>query len=76
MPTTERPLFAISIRIGATICRIVSVQGTTLEVLGLDAIDGTPVIDLKPVMSGFLPRGSVTEPAWAQEIMKDYWKAS
>jgi len=62
-------------RIGATICRIVSVQGTTLEVLGLDAIDGTPVIDLKPVMSGFLPRGPVTEPAWAQEIMKDYWKA-
>ena len=46
------------------------------EVLGLDAIDGTPVIDLKPVMSGFLPRGAVTEPAWAQEIMRDYWKAS
>jgi tRNA-Thr(GGU) m(6)t(6)A37 methyltransferase TsaA len=62
-------------RIGATICRIISVQGTTLEVLGLDAIDGTPVIDLKPVMSGFLPRGPVTEPAWAREIMKDYWKA-
>jgi tRNA (Thr-GGU) A37 N-methylase len=53
---------------------VVAVRGTTLEVLGLDAIDGTPVIDLKPVMSGFLPRGSVTEPAWAQEIMKDYWK--
>ena len=63
-------------RIGATICRVVAVRGATLDVLGLDAIDGTPVIDLKPVMSGFLPRGPVTEPAWAQETMKDYWKAS
>lgn len=60
-------------RIGATICRIVAVEGRVLKVSGLDAIDGTPVIDIKPVMSGFLPRGEVREPAWAREIMKDYW---
>ena len=40
---------------------------------GLDAIDGTPVLDIKPVMKGFLPRGEVIEPQWAQELMKDYW---
>lgn len=62
-------------RIGATICKVVSVKGTTLEVQGFDAIDGTPVIDIKPVMSGFLPRTPVVEPAWAQEIMKEYWEA-
>jgi tRNA (Thr-GGU) A37 N-methylase len=62
-------------RIGATICAIVSVSGTTLQLKGLDAIDGTPVIDIKPVMSGFQPRGAFREPDWAKEIMRDYWVA-
>ncbi|MDE2183612.1 MAG: SAM-dependent methyltransferase [Alphaproteobacteria bacterium] len=60
-------------RIGATICEILSVDGTTLTVRGLDAIDGTPVLDLKPVMAGFLPRGPLHEPLWAKELMRRYW---
>jgi tRNA (Thr-GGU) A37 N-methylase len=60
-------------RLGICVCRIVSVEGLTVEVEGLDAIDGTPILDIKPVLKGFLPRGEVTEPAWAGEIMKDYW---
>jgi tRNA-Thr(GGU) m(6)t(6)A37 methyltransferase TsaA len=60
-------------RIGVTVCRLLSVEGLKLKVRGLDAIDGTPVLDIKPVMKGFLPRGEVTEPTWAQELMKDYW---
>ncbi len=60
-------------RLGATICRVVSVYKTRLRLAGLDAIDGTPVIDIKPVMSGFLPRGDVAEPDWAKEIMSSYW---
>jgi tRNA (Thr-GGU) A37 N-methylase len=60
-------------RLGLCSCRIVRIDGLALEVEGLDAIDGTPVVDLKPVMRGFLPRGEVTEPAWAAEIMRDYW---
>ncbi len=60
-------------RLGVTMCRIVSVDGRGLEVEGLDAVDGTPVVDIKPVLAGFLPRGPVREPAWAGEIMKDYW---
>ena len=60
-------------RIGITICAIEKVEGTRLHVRGLDAIDGTPVIDIKPVMRGFEPRGDIREPAWAAEIMKDYW---
>lgn len=60
-------------RIGVSVCRVVAVDGLTLEVEGLDAIDGTPVIDIKPVISGFLPRGAVREPAWAGEIMETYW---
>lgn len=60
-------------RIGVTVCQIVGVDGLALEVGGLDAIDGTPVLDIKPVLSGFLPRGEVREPVWARAIMADYW---
>ena len=60
-------------RLGVTVCRIVAVDGLAVEVEGLDAIDGTPIMDIKPVLSGFLPRGAVREPAWAKELMQDYW---
>ncbi len=60
-------------RIGVTVCEVVAVDGRVLEVRGLDAIDGTPVLDIKPVMSGFAPRGAVREPGWALEIMEKYW---
>jgi tRNA-Thr(GGU) m(6)t(6)A37 methyltransferase TsaA len=61
-------------RLGSTICRLVKVDGATITVSGLDAIDGTPVLDIKPVMRGFLPRGEVHEPQWATELMLEYWK--
>lgn len=60
-------------RIGVTVCRLVGVDGLTVRVRGLDAIDGTPVLDIKPVMRGFLPRGTVREPDWAGELMAGYW---
>ena len=40
---------------------------------GLDAIDGTPVLDIKPYMREFGPRGEVRQPPWADEIMGDYF---
>lgn len=60
-------------RIGVTICKLRGVAGRSIEVAGLDAIDGTPVLDIKPCMRGFLPRGEVVEPAWASELMSGYW---
>ena len=60
-------------RIGVTACRLVSVDGLRLRVRGLDAIDGTPILDIKPVMTGFLPRGPVREPDWAKALMAGYW---
>ncbi len=61
-------------RLGATICKVVKREGRQLLVQGLDAIDGTPVLDIKPVMREFLPREEVTQPAWASELMKNYWE--
>lgn len=60
-------------RLGVSVCRILSVEGTRLHVEGLDAIDGTPVIDIKPVMREFLPREDVRQPGWASELMVAYW---
>ena len=60
-------------RIGSTICRVVRVEGTTLHVKELDAIDGTPVLDIKPVMAEFLPREPVRQPVWSTELMNRYW---
>lgn len=60
-------------RIGVTICRQLSVQGLSIEVAGLDAVDGTPVLDIKPFMSEFAPRGEVRQPAWSSALMAGYW---
>jgi tRNA-Thr(GGU) m(6)t(6)A37 methyltransferase TsaA len=60
-------------RIGSTICRVLRVEGTRLFVAELDAIDGTPVLDIKPVMAEFLPRQEVRQPAWSHELMREYW---
>ncbi|MFO1015770.1 MAG: SAM-dependent methyltransferase [Caulobacteraceae bacterium] len=60
-------------RLGLCTCKIVKVDGLSVEVEGLDAIDGTPVMDLKPAMNEFLPREALRQPAWSSELMKDYW---
>ena len=60
--------------LGATICKIVKREGRSLFVQLLDAIDGTPVVDIKPVMKEFLPGETIQQPEWSTELMKDYWK--
>lgn len=60
--------------LGATICKIIKREGRSLFVQMLDAIDGTPVVDIKPVMKEFLPDTEIKQPSWTNELMKDYWK--
>jgi tRNA-Thr(GGU) m(6)t(6)A37 methyltransferase TsaA len=60
-------------RLGVSRCRLHRVDGLDLHVSGLDAVAGTPVLDIKPFMAEFGPRGEVRQPAWAGEIMRDYW---
>lgn len=61
-------------RLGSTICKVVRCEGRRLWVAELDAIDGTPVLDVKPVMQEFLPRDAVRQPAWSHELMRVYWE--
>lgn len=59
--------------IGVSRCELISVDGLELRVRGLDAIEGTPVLDIKPYSKTFDPRGEIREPAWMQELMRDYY---
>jgi tRNA-Thr(GGU) m(6)t(6)A37 methyltransferase TsaA len=59
-------------RIGSTICEVVSVNGRELRVRRLDAVDGTPVLDIKPVMRQFLPR-RIRQPEWVDRLMAEYF---
>jgi tRNA-Thr(GGU) m(6)t(6)A37 methyltransferase TsaA len=60
-------------RLGVSRCRLLAVTGLELRVAGLDAVDGTPVLDIKPYMTEFGPRGELRQPAWASELMAGYW---
>lgn len=60
-------------RLGLTIAKFTGRSGRKISVEGLDAIDGTPVIDIKPVYKEFMPKGEITQPAWVTELMKNYW---
>ena len=59
--------------IGSTIVELLSFEDRVLSVKGLDAIDGTPVFDIKPVFKQFLPRSEIRQPKWVDELMKNYW---
>lgn len=59
--------------LGVSRCRLLRIDGVDLYVEGLDAIDGTPVLDVKPWMVEFGPRGEVRQPQWATELMRAYY---
>ena len=60
-------------RLGVTVCRVTGVGSHWIDVVGLDAIDGTPVLDVKPYLGEFGPRGEVRQPTWSTELMAEYW---
>ena len=60
-------------RIGLSTCRLLGVEGTSITVANLDAVDGTPVLDIKPYVTEFAATGEVKQPAWATELMAGYF---
>ncbi|MEV0006476.1 SAM-dependent methyltransferase [Micromonospora sp. NPDC050980] len=59
--------------LGVSRCRLVKVDGLDLHVEELDAVDGTPVLDIKPWFSEFGPRGDVTQPTWSTQMLGLYF---
>lgn len=61
-------------QIGLTTVELLEHDGRTLKVKFLDAIDGTPILDIKPVFKEFQPKTEIKQPAWVADLMKSYWK--
>jgi tRNA (Thr-GGU) A37 N-methylase len=59
--------------LGISRCRLIKVDGLDLHVEELDAVDGTPVIDIKPWFKEFGPRGEISQPGWPTEMLVDYF---
>jgi tRNA-Thr(GGU) m(6)t(6)A37 methyltransferase TsaA len=60
-------------RLGVSRCRLLAVDGRDLHVADMDALDGTPVLDIKPYLREFAPRTPVRQPDWASELMRAYY---
>jgi len=60
--------------LGLCTVELVERNGRTIKVKYLDAINGTPVLDIKPVMKEFCPTGTIKQPAWVADLMQNYWK--
>ncbi len=60
--------------IGLCTVELIKHEGRIITVKNLDAIDGTPVLDIKPVMKEFQPKGEIRQAEWVSDLMKDYWK--
>ena len=59
--------------IGITAVELIERRGGVLVVKGLDAIDGTPVLDIKPYVPAFDGRPTAIVPEWIDRLMKDYF---
>jgi tRNA-Thr(GGU) m(6)t(6)A37 methyltransferase TsaA len=62
-------------RLGVSVCRLLAVDGRDLHVADLDALDSTPVLDIKPYLVEFAPTDPVQQPTWATRLMDEYYKA-
>lgn len=59
--------------IGLCTVALLEHHGRTIKVKYLDAIAGTPVLDIKPVFKEFQPKGEIIQPGWVSDLMKNYW---
>ena len=60
--------------IGLCTVELLSHKDRVIKVKYLDAIDGTPVLDIKPVFKEFQRNEEIIQPQWVSDLMKNYWK--
>ncbi len=59
--------------IGVTAVEIIGVEGDVVSVKGLDAIDGTPVLDIKPYFPQYDYVDHAKVPDWVDRLMEGYF---
>ncbi|MFI5222137.1 MAG: tRNA (N6-threonylcarbamoyladenosine(37)-N6)-methyltransferase TrmO [Bacteroidia bacterium] len=60
--------------LGICTAELVKHDGRTITVKFLDAINNTPVLDIKPVFKEFQLKGEIRQSDWVSEMLKDYWR--
>jgi len=61
-------------KIGLATVELLEHKGRIIKVKFLDAINGTPILDIKPVFKEFQPKTEIKQPVWVADLMKNYWK--
>ena len=59
--------------LGITSVPLIKIEKNVLTVKGLDAIDGTPVLDIKPYVSAFDRIDQPVIPEWMNRLMEGYF---
>jgi tRNA (adenine37-N6)-methyltransferase len=59
--------------IGVTAVKLLGIAGNVITVRGLDALDGTPVLDIKPYLPPFDRMEDVRMPPWVDHVMDGYF---
>lgn len=59
--------------IGVTTVKILSVRQNIVRVQGLDAINGTPVLDIKPYYPQYDMKEDAAVPEWVNILMEHYF---
>jgi tRNA-Thr(GGU) m(6)t(6)A37 methyltransferase TsaA len=57
-------------QIGVTVVELLKIEGTTLSVRGLDAFDGTPVLDVKPY-DNWDAKTTIQVPGWRKKLEEE-----
>jgi tRNA-Thr(GGU) m(6)t(6)A37 methyltransferase TsaA len=59
--------------IGVTAVKLMGVEGNVVMVAGLDAIDGTPILDIKPYYPAYDRKADAVVPEWVDKLMEHYF---
>jgi tRNA-Thr(GGU) m(6)t(6)A37 methyltransferase TsaA len=59
--------------IGLCTVELIWHRGRSIGVKWLDAINGTPVLDIKPVFREFRLEAEIRQPGWVSDLMKNYF---
>ena len=60
-------------QLGLCTVELIGHVGRSIKVRHLDAIDGTPVLDIKPVFKEFELKTEIKQAPWVDDLMMYYW---
>ena len=60
-------------QLGLCTVELIGHSARSIQVKFLDAMNGTPILDIKPVFNEFKPKVETRQPAWVSDLMKNYW---